>query len=43
MKYLKGHDDLGIMFRSEDMSEEDAFIGFCDLDYASNLDNKRSQ
>ena len=43
LKYLKSHDDLGIVFRSEDMNEGDAMIGFCDSDYAANLDNRRSQ
>ncbi|KAL1546622.1 secreted RxLR effector protein 161-like protein [Salvia divinorum] len=43
MRYLKGSTGYGLRFRSKDCHEEDALQGYCDLDYASNRDNRKSQ
>ena len=43
MRYLKGADKFGILFTKEGGAEKEPLVGFCDPDYASNLDTRRSQ
>lgn len=43
LRYLKGAGDLGILFKADRKYEGDALKGFCDSDFAGNLDNRRSQ
>ncbi|XP_047940899.1 secreted RxLR effector protein 161-like [Salvia hispanica] len=41
MKYLVGTQDLGLLFCTKD--GEDGLIGYCDADYAANIDSRKSQ
>ncbi|XP_042023032.1 protein FAR1-RELATED SEQUENCE 5-like [Salvia splendens] len=41
--YLKGNKNLGILFKKVDSGNGDPLIGYCDLDFATNLDNRKSQ
>ncbi|XP_042043367.1 secreted RxLR effector protein 161-like [Salvia splendens] len=41
MKYLVGTQDLGLLFCTAD--GEDELIGYCDADYAANIDSRKSQ
>ena len=44
IKYLKGSVSVGLFFGGGAWSEgDDALEGFCDSDYAANLDNRKSQ
>ena len=43
LKYLKGSKDVGIMYRRSVEGQEQPLIGYCDSDYASNVDSRKSQ
>ena len=43
LRYLKGSGKFGIQYKRWDESEGEAIQGFCDADYATNLDNRKSQ
>ncbi|XP_042051541.1 secreted RxLR effector protein 161-like [Salvia splendens] len=43
LRYLKGADKLGILFTRAGGAEKEPLVGFCDSDYAANLDTRRSQ
>lgn len=43
LRYLKGAGKFGILYKKWDESEEEAIQGFYDADYATNLDNRKSQ
>ncbi|XP_042031032.1 secreted RxLR effector protein 161-like [Salvia splendens] len=43
MRYLKAADKLGILFTGGNRDEKEPLLGFCDSDYAANLDTRRSQ
>ena len=41
LKYLVGTQDLGLLFGTQ--KDEYVLIGYCDSDYAANIDNRKSQ
>lgn len=43
LRYLKGAGNLGIVYEHESERKWDPILGYCDLDYATNLDTRRSQ
>ncbi|XP_042059348.1 secreted RxLR effector protein 161-like [Salvia splendens] len=43
LRYIKGNKDLRILFKKKDPGDDDPLIGYCDSDYAANLDNRKSQ
>ena len=43
MRYLKGSGNFGILFAGDRDYEGDAIVGYCDNDYAGNIDNRKSQ
>ncbi|XP_042019082.1 secreted RxLR effector protein 161-like [Salvia splendens] len=43
LRYLKGASDYGLLYRADCKDQGGALVGFCDSDYASNRDNRRSQ
>ncbi|XP_042051348.1 secreted RxLR effector protein 161-like [Salvia splendens] len=43
LRYLVGADKLGIVFNGEGGVEEVPLVGYCDSDYAANIDTRRSQ
>ncbi|XP_042032198.1 secreted RxLR effector protein 161-like [Salvia splendens] len=43
LRYLRGAGDYGILFRGGEEYVGDPLVGYCDSDYAGNIDNRRSQ
>ena len=43
MRYLKGASDVGILFKGDAEFKGDALTGWCDSDFAGNIDTRRSQ
>ena len=43
LRYLGGADKLAILFTDEGGADGEPLVGFCDSDYAANLDTRRSQ
>ena len=43
LRHLKGVGNYGILYKGCDDSKEEAIQGYCDADYATNLDNRKSQ
>ena len=43
MRYTKGSQGVGIMYGGVCEEASDPLVGFCDSDYAANLDNRKSQ
>lgn len=43
LRYLKGTTGIGIVFKRSDDLKKDALVGYVDSDYATNVDNRRSQ
>ena len=43
LRYLKGAGGCGILYKQWNDSEGEGIQGFCDADYAANLDNRKSQ
>ena len=43
LKYMKGSKDVGILYKRFKGECEEPLIGYCDSDYASNLDTRKSQ
>ena len=43
LRYLRGADKLRILFTGEGGGGKEPLVGFCDSDYAANLDTRRSQ
>ncbi|XP_042003806.1 secreted RxLR effector protein 161-like [Salvia splendens] len=43
LRYLRGSSDYGIMYKGFGDQTKDIIEGFCDSDYASNKDNRKSQ
>ncbi|XP_042051274.1 secreted RxLR effector protein 161-like [Salvia splendens] len=43
LRYLKGASKFGLVYKAESDHQGGALAGFCDSDYASNRDNRRSQ
>lgn len=42
LRYLKGTSDYGIMYKGFEDQTCDSLVGYCDSDYASNRDNRKS-
>ena len=43
LRYMKYTRDWGIVFNGCDKVSEEVVVGYCDADYATNLDNRKSQ
>ena len=43
LRYLRGAGNFGILYKGCDETETEILQGFCDADYATNLDNRKSQ
>ena len=43
MRYIKGSKNVGILFQKQEDEVRDPLLGFCDSDFASNLDSRKSQ
>lgn len=43
LRYLKGSSSYGILFKRSNKVSQEAVVGYCDADFATNLDNKKSQ
>ncbi|XP_042056198.1 secreted RxLR effector protein 161-like [Salvia splendens] len=43
LRYLRGTTDYGIEFGTGKGDQKEAFIGFCDSDYAVSVDTRKSQ
>ena len=43
MRYLRGTDNYGILYRGDSDPTKDVLMGYCDSDYASNCDSRKSQ
>lgn len=43
LKYLKGSKNLGILYKKSEHIDEKSLIGYCDSDYASSVDTRKSQ
>ena len=43
LRYIKGSSNVGIVYKRFKRDCEESLIGFCDSDYASNLDSRKSQ
>lgn len=43
LRYLRGSADYGIMYRRDEDQTRDSLEGYCDSDYATNRDNRKSQ
>ena len=43
LRYLKGSQEMGIEYRRSENGEADPMMGYCDSDFASNIDSRKSQ
>ncbi|KAL1540901.1 hypothetical protein AAHA92_25185 [Salvia divinorum] len=43
LRYIKGSRDIGILFKRQEVEDDNPLIGYCDSDYASNIDSRKSQ
>ena len=43
LRYLKGSSEYGIIYRGFEDQTMDSLVGYCDSDYASNRDSRKSQ
>ncbi|XP_042028346.1 secreted RxLR effector protein 161-like [Salvia splendens] len=43
LRYLKGSSSCGILFKRCSKVSQEGVVGYCDADYATNLDNRKSQ
>lgn len=43
LRYMKGAKDYGILYRGGEEQKGEALMGYCDSDYACNIDNRKSQ
>ncbi|KAL1564721.1 Integrase catalytic domain-containing protein [Salvia divinorum] len=43
LRYLKKSANYGILYKKTEKLGEEPLVGYCDSDYAANLDNRRSQ
>ena len=42
LRYLKGAENLGILFRPDADATTDALMGLCDSDFAGSIDTRKS-